>query len=208
VASSNISLVNQSSDILKVTGFRLDGLQGPSCIAKLFNNLGEYFEGSSFPHKRFFEQCDTLLDGQPYFTGESWPEVRCRTLIANRFDLLEGAISEAVEQYEAIKKAHIDELYLQQGQLKKNWDSAWFRMLPEFAAVCKTSRGFAALMPVTADTSCEFFMIEGSDLPFVLWPILGFPAGLYRFVGGCYIHGLMKGEAWKHVASPSDCYLI
>ena len=53
------------------------------------------------------------------------------------------------------------------------------------------------------------FMLKGSNLPFVLRPVVGFDS-LYRFVGGCYLHGLMKGKGWDFLESQTaeDMFLI
>jgi hypothetical protein len=72
---------------------------------------------------------------------------------------------------------------------------------------CKTTRGYVGLVPQATSDIDEVFMFQGSDLPFVLRPIRTIP-GYYRFVGGCYMHGLMKGEAWKSEQTRSEIFLF
>jgi hypothetical protein len=91
-------------------------------------------------------------------------------------------------------------------QFMNPWANAWFDLVFAYA-FCKTKKGYACLVPeATCDTD-EVFMFNGSDLPFVLRPIRALP-GYYRFVGGCYVHGLMNGEAWKLEKTSSDILLF
>ena len=78
--------------------------------------------------------------------------------------------------------------------------------MPHYAS-CKTSRGYVGLVPEATSANDEVFMLLGSDLLFALRPIQGLP-GYYRFIGGCYMHGLMKGNAWKRVQAPTDIFLL
>jgi len=78
--------------------------------------------------------------------------------------------------------------------------------MPEYA-LCKTTKGYLGLVPEAIDSTDEVFMLQGSDLPFVLRPVPPLP-GLYRFVGGCYIHGLMEGGAWKLQQTLSELFLF
>jgi hypothetical protein len=54
---------------------------------KLFDDLSEY-KASNFAaaSKSFFQRSEAVMDGDLYITGESWPEVMCRTLNADHID--------------------------------------------------------------------------------------------------------------------------
>ena len=88
----------------------------------------------------------------------------------------------------------------------KSWGIEWFELILSYA-FCKTSKGYACLVPKATCNTDEIFMFNGSDLPFVLRPIRVLP-GCYRSVGGCYVHGFMKGEPWKLDETNSDIFLF
>ena len=69
-----------------------------------------------------------------------------------------------------------------------------------------TSQGFLGMGPQTLEKGDEVFVTKGSRLPLILRPIkdtithnLGIPGHKrgYLFVGQCYLHGFMDGEAVK-----------
>lgn len=71
---------------------------------------------------------------------------------------------------------------------------------------CLTSQGFLGMGPQTVEKGDEVFVAKGSRLPLILRPIehtvtqkLGIPGHErgYLFVGQCYLHGFMDGEAVK-----------
>jgi hypothetical protein len=66
--------------------------------------------------KRFFQQTEIIMNGDLYFTDESWPEVQCRTLIADRIDWTENSLSNAVQQYEKAKIIFTDPPHDRQGE--------------------------------------------------------------------------------------------
>jgi hypothetical protein len=78
--------------------------------------------------------------------------------------------------------------------------------MPEYA-LCKTTKGYAGLIPQATSVIDEIFTFQGLDLSFVLRPLRTLP-GYYRFVGGSHIHGLMKGEAWKLEQRRSEIFLL
>jgi hypothetical protein len=148
------------------------------------------------------------MDGSPYFTGESWLEVQCRTLIADHVESRGLSSSEAMKEYMEARD-RFARLLLPGDKPRESmntWGSIWFELIPFYAA-CKISNGYVGLVPEVTSENDEIVMIQGSDLPFVLRPIQELP-GYYRFIGGCYMHGLMKGEAWKHVEGQREMFLI
>ena len=75
-----------------------------------------------------------------------------------------------------------------------------------YSKLWSTSQGFLGLGRQTVEKGDEVFIIKGSPVPLVLRPIEGtlLPSfGLsereqgYLFVGACYLHGFMDGEAVK-----------
>jgi hypothetical protein len=59
---------------------------------------------------------------------------------------------------------------------------------------CRTRGGYVGLIPTSAEIGDHVCIIAGCIVPFVLRDSC---QGMFRMVGGCYIHGIMKGEALK-----------
>jgi hypothetical protein len=60
--------------------------------------------------------------------------------------------------------------------------------------VCVTARGYMGRVPhgsASGDIICIF---EGANVPFVIRECGG---GFFRFIGECYMHGIMDGETMK-----------
>jgi hypothetical protein len=203
-SSSYVSLVDGAPNVVRVTGFRVDRLE---TVVKLFDDPRDYkLSNFAAASKRFFRQCEEVMNGGLYITGESWPEVLCRTLIADHVDWEQNSFSDLIQQYEETKSLSAILSHSRQGKLMNSWGNAWFGLMPEYA-LCKTNKGYIGLVPQATSIIDEIFMFQGSDLPFVLRPLRSLP-GFYRFVGGCYIHGLMKGEAWKLEQTRSNIFLL
>jgi hypothetical protein len=58
--------------------------------------------------------------------------------------------------------------------------------------LCTTAKGYLAAVPFTAKVGDCIAVLAGGRVPFVLRPI----GDHYRFVGPCYVHGIMHGEAF------------
>lgn len=201
-----VMLDEYSPDLLRVRSFRLDNLQGSNCIARV--DLTD-FKMEAFAERchKYFEDIEQVLNGKSYFTGESWEEVQCRTLVADRGFERGSRISENLADYIKVKQ-ELPNFTTPGARPSLNgsgWLGSWLKLAPQYA-VCRTSKGYAGLVPYVTSEGDEIVMLEGSDLPFVLRPT-PFP-GYFHFIGGCYIHGLMKGEAWKHVAERKNILLI
>lgn len=199
-----VSLVDGAYNMLKVTGFRVDRLES---VVKLYDDISE-FSLSNFAaacHK-YFQQIEAVTNGDLYFTGQSWLEVNCRTLIADHLNRTETTITDAIQQYKEVKRIFTNASNYRNSSNLNSWGGAWIGLMPEYA-FCKTTRGFVGLVPNACSNIDEVFMFQGSDLPFILRPVHTVP-GLYRFIGGCYLHGLMKGEAWKSEHMLSEIFLF
>jgi hypothetical protein len=135
-----------------------------------------------------------------YPTGESLFEVKWRTLIANRTAI---TYQEPLERYGDLFRVWRDEL---KGKTYAPRDEDIYTMAPEelFHALssvssqklCRTRSGYVGLAPTSAEAGDHICVLSGGIVPFVLRDSAERP-GMFRMVGGCYIHGIMKGEAFN-----------
>jgi Heterokaryon incompatibility protein (HET) len=58
---------------------------------------------------------------------------------------------------------------------------------------CVTEKGFFALVPASVTPGDRVVLLKGGKTPYVVRPKSD---DLWRFLGDCYVHGLMRGEAW------------
>jgi Heterokaryon incompatibility protein (HET) len=63
-----------------------------------------------------------------------------------------------------------------------------------------TEQGYIGIAPLTLHVGDEVWVLFGSRLPFALRPLYTTPGGQnatlhYIFIGDCYVHGIMQGEA-------------
>jgi heterokaryon incompatibility protein (HET) len=205
-SSSDVSLVDGAHNVLRVSGVRLDVFYDSESVIKLFEDIRD-FKMAKFTTaaRRFFQRTEAIMNGDPYFTGESWLEVRARTLIADHLGKGGTIPLEIVQQYMESKRLFSNPLSERDTPSMNSWASAWFGLFSTYV-VGKTRRGYTCLVPEATSVRDEVFMLQGSDLPFVLRPVQGYP-GYYKFLGGCYIHGLMNGAAWRHVKTCSEMFL-
>lgn len=72
---------------------------------------------------------------------------------------------------------------------------------------CSTKNGRLACMPVNAEVGDDICIFFGGRVPYAIRPIGG---GLYRFIGQCYVNGIMDGEALdiKGLKSPRICSVL
>lgn len=203
-STSYVSLADGAPDVLKVTGFCVDRLE---TVVKLYDDLTEY-KVSTFPEasNKFFQRTEEVINRDFYITGETWPETLCRTLIADHTNEIGNSFSEALQQYMESRSFFARPPQDRHGKSMNSWARAWFDLMPDYA-LCKMTKGYVGLVPQATNPTDEVFMLRGSDLPFVLRP-MPLLSGLYRFVGGCYVHGLMKGEARKLEQTQSSIFLF
>lgn len=57
--------------------------------------------------------------------------------------------------------------------------------------------GTMGLCPKHTRIGDEVWVFDGGRVPFVARPLKGDDAGYYHFIGDCYMHGVMYGEAYK-----------
>lgn len=88
-------------------------------------------------------------------------------------------------------------------RVKEPGNGNWYaRFLSSFAHNRRTFRtehgryGLGSQALITGDVCC---ILLGSDVPFILRPVGS--QGVYRLVGECYVHGVMRGEIVDMVAN-------
>lgn len=59
---------------------------------------------------------------------------------------------------------------------------------------CSTSHGRFGLMPLSAEVGDILCVFYGGRVPYLIRPCGN---GQYAFVGHCYVHGFMAGEAME-----------
>jgi hypothetical protein len=135
-----------------------------------------------------------------YPTGESLFEVKWRTLIANKTAITH---KEPPEWYGDLFRRWRDEI---KGKTIAPSDKDIYAMAPEeyFLALscvsnqklCRTRGGYVGLVPTSAEVGDHVCVLSGGIVPFVLRDSAE-RLRMFHMVGGCYIHGIMKGEAFK-----------
>ncbi|OAL35033.1 hypothetical protein AYO20_05748 [Fonsecaea nubica] len=59
----------------------------------------------------------------------------------------------------------------------------------------RTAKDYLALLSRGAEVDDQIFLVKGSKTPLVLRPVEG--TEYWTFVGDCYVHGIMRGEAFE-----------
>lgn len=62
-----------------------------------------------------------------------------------------------------------------------------------------TAVGYVGLFPLAARPGDKVMILEGGHTPFLLRPVE--EDGTFTLVGECYVHGIMKGEAWEKAST-------
>ena len=155
----------------------------PMMANQVLNNVDEIFE--------------TLTS---YPTGESLFEVKWRTLIGNKTST---TYKEPPAYYGNLYRTWREEikgkaLALTDEQLNAIAPQEYFYALCSVSnsKLCKTRGGYVGLVPTSAEVGDHVSVLPGGIVPFVLRDSAERP-GMFRMVGGCYIHGIMQGEALK-----------
>jgi hypothetical protein len=72
------------------------------------------------------------------------------------------------------------------------------------APLCTTTKGYLASVPHTAQTGDCIAVLTGGETPFVLRPT----GDHYRFIGLCYVHGIMDGQSFPEDPSEMEWFSI
>jgi len=76
--------------------------------------------------------------------------------------------------------------------------------LPSRLPLCITSKGFLASVPYTTEARDCIAVFAGGQMPFVIRRT----GDHYRLIGGCYVHGIMNGEAFPERASELEWFSL
>lgn len=204
---SSVRLNVKSSRVLDVTGFRVASITSAIRFHHInFKKRPESYEIFA-ELEQFFSAIVSIFSGEPYFTGEPWEEIACQTLIAGHVpkELESEPKSKTLSLYRQFVE-HLHDLDKKKVSKSNVW-AADMIMGMIGNAVYKTDNGHVGIAPETMGPGDEIYMLESSNLPFVLRPSNTKP-GYHQFLGGCYIHGLMAGKAWDLDHKLSELSLI
>ena len=159
-------------------------------------DLGAYSYFSSFEkiiegHRR---SCDTGFSLTKYPTGESVEEALWRSLCWNLdFQLHHPAPDEVVdsfrEWYRVLISFNTSEAIEEELNSQEN---SFLEMINSLSPLCATASGYLAAVPYTTEVGDRIAILAGGKVPFVLRPT----GDHYCFIGSCYVHGIMNGEAF------------
>ncbi|KAE9369166.1 HET-domain-containing protein [Stipitochalara longipes BDJ] len=150
-----------------------------------------------FKLEHYFEEVDTfILNRGSYVTGEPLFDVQWKTLIGNSSnDTGFGAPEEYGQQYHVCRNI-IGTLNLEKPIPRADEMNGYFKRLFMFMItykVCETDTGYVGMVPIDTEVGNSVYIFAGGPLPFILRPNKEVQSK-YQVVGGCYIHGVMKGE--------------
>jgi hypothetical protein len=102
----------------------------------------------------------------------------------------------ATEDYQAQCSAWMENISSQKGEKLSKPADQFLRALRRgvhMRRLCRTTGGYIGLVPGGAGKGDEICLVKGARVPFVLRVCGDFR----RFIGECYVHGIMDGEALK-----------
>ena len=88
---------------------------------------------------------------------------------------------------------------------KEYWTS--FVMANTGRRLFATNRGYIGLGPSEMQEGDHVYIISGGNIPYILRPVSGKRPQTFELVGGCYLHGVMYGEAAGTDEDYHDVYL-
>jgi hypothetical protein len=163
--------------------------------------------------KRSIENCIELAKGaQKVPEGQTLEEVLWRTLCC---DLTPDIPPSRAPQsygggYQLLRKFHeatredgsydfTHEVYKTPEFLKNNWipSSVFINSAQKFTIarnMCVTARGYLGRVPMGSEIGDKICILFGGSVPFILQDT---GDGYFKFIGECYIHGIMDGEAMQ-----------
>jgi hypothetical protein len=206
-APSSVRLNDKTGAVLNVTGFQVATIA--SVVKFVPMNLAESPDDQDAVSKisRFFSTVTEIFAGEPYFSGESWEEIACRTLMTDHIpkEFESAPISKILELYQEFIQ-HASDL----DKTKEKGGNIWAgKVITTMIgnSVFKAENGYVGVAPETIAPGDEIYMFERANLPFALRPSKIKP-GYHQFLGGCYVHGLMAGKAWDLEHTLSEVSLI
>jgi hypothetical protein len=136
--------------------------------------------------------CDTGFSLTKYPTGESVEEALWRSLcwgvdFQGNYPALDEVVDSFREWYRILMSFNTPEAI--EKELEKN---SFLDIIYSWSPICTTASGYLAAVPYTSRVGDCIAILAGGRLPFVLRPT----GDHYCFIGPCYVHGIMNGEAF------------
>lgn len=189
--SKAIFTISPDSRELRVKGKIFDRVE-ESQLA----DLGAYAGILSFRDliESFHMSCNSGFSLTKYPTGESVEEALWRSLCWNadfkqRYPAPDETVDSFREWYRVLISSNTLEAIWE--ELNSQENSFWNIVKPT-SPLCTTSSGYLAAVPYTTEVEDCIAILAGGKFPFVLRPT----GDHYSFIGPCYIHGIMNGEAF------------
>jgi hypothetical protein len=157
----------------------------------------------------YFQYRNKITSLPSYPTGEDLQDVTWKALIGNAITYGERTYSEIEMEISAMswldfitrltESSDFDDdlfvaakpYFLELGSMRR-----YFR-------VCISENGYVGLAPNIAQLEDIVFVPLGSEVPFIIQKS-DERSGCFRFVGQCYIHGMMNGETLEHDLFPPE----
>ena len=148
--------------------------------------------------QNIFKEADSfILSRESYVTGEPLFEVQWKTLCGNSSgDMPSIAPEDYGLQYRDCRQM-VENLKIEGPFPRLEHVNSYFKRLVTIMArykFCETRTGFVGIVPLNTMVGDSVYIFSGGALPFILRPSAGLKSK-YQVVGGCYIHGIMDGEA-------------
>ena len=189
--------IGHPKDVLILRGCVIDRIDRHVSLPLLPFGMGfAMYIGSDVALK----EVDDIFSGlSTYSNGESIFEVKWRTLIANTTAPPKSKAPPYYgEQYKAWREHIKFGATLSKDRRAKTSSQSQYAdalLLVSQYRVFRTRGGFVGLAPLSARVGDQVCVFLGGVVPFVIRPSEE-RVGMYRLIGGCYIHGLMDGEAF------------
>jgi hypothetical protein len=175
-----------SSDIPAGASVLLTAKQFERVEGSLLNNLAEFAE-------RFAEAYVVK-----YPTGEEPVDVYVKTIFAGQ-----ELVASPLELYSAFTRHYMRwRGYFRRRRAKGIYDNDLGNAIAAKNAIikamkgrrlCTTGKGYLGIFPASSRSGDSIVLLSGGKTPYVIRKKTN---NRWRFVGECYIHGYMKGEAW------------
>jgi hypothetical protein len=190
--------IGAQEDVLIVSGRLVGAISKVSKGAVIQKDIGLLFP---LAVNTALHEADLIFDSvSPYFTGESISDVKWKTLIANKTIENAPAPEQYGMQYERWRNLIKGMVLAPTPQHKMDMSPpellGYFQSLAyvQNYKVGRTREGLVGLVPLATEVGDIIAVFEGGAVPFVLRGSIERP-GMYRLIGGCYLHGMMNGVA-------------
>jgi hypothetical protein len=140
------------------------------------------------------KSCDTGFSLVKYPTGESVEEALCRSLCwdtgyESSYPAPDEQVDSFREWYRILTSFNTSKAIEEELNSREN---TFLDFVNGSCPLCVTAGGYLAAVPYTTKVGDCIVLLAGGRLPFVLRPT----GDHYCFIGPCYVHGIMNGEAF------------